>query len=164
MATLDKTQESKNGYWTDDEPRGITVAVGNTRVDGACRISLMSEYWWRVQHFTVSDCNTGKVWGIVKQVMKDCGRSLVPYAVGEKDQESETDDRPVYYSVPYLSNKQVDQLYYLLKHSLTTNRLDFALSHGVRFPSYDGIVAPKKRRKRRKKPGRVQPGYGWQQA
>ena len=150
--TLDKTLESKKGYWTDDEPRGLSVAIvpfGESEV----RISLSSEYWYRVQHFDLSEITIRQAWNKFNSVLRDCGRTLVIHTNEDNEMsETECSERPaVHYEVPYLSAKQVDQIYYLLKHSLTTAKTDFSIAHGLCFDTTKGVAIPSKKRKRRKK-------------
>ena len=167
--TLNKDVEAKKGYWTDDESRGISLYVTATGEDTA-RISLSSEYWYRVQHFDLSDSSVEDAWKVIKALMKECGRSLVLHAApiapvtttpeDEGENESEIEEEPdavepapVHYCAPYLSVKQVDQIYYLLKHALTTAKVNFVISHTIRFDTSCGVAAPPKRRRRRKKKG-----------
>jgi len=178
--TLNKILESKKGYWTDEEPRGLMLNVTPTGETSA-RISLSSDYWYRVQHFTLPDSSTDDAWKVIKTVMKECGRSLVLHAppTTEKtekteNQEEQEDKSPdhsetkkeapvaVHYSTPYLSAKQVDQIYYLLKHALTTAKIPFVISHSLLFDTSNGIAAPPKRRRRRKRNIAAHTANAWQ--
>jgi hypothetical protein len=170
--TLNKTLESKKGYWVDDEPRGLLISVQGC--DDEARISLSSDYWYRVQHFSLPQSSTDDAWKVIRSVMRECGRTLVLHApieeedTKEKDEEEEHNDQdndqeeddttstPVHYSVPYLGPKQVDQIYYLIKHALTTAQMKYSISHSIRFDTSRGIAAPPKRRRRRKKKSRPQ--------
>ena len=167
--TLDKTAESKKGYWTDDEPRGLSVAIAPLG-DNNVRISLSSEYWYRVQHFDLSEITIRQAWTKFNSVLKDCGRTLVIYSEppynGDEMKDTEEMVRPalmvrpaVHYEVPYLSAKQVDQIYYLLKHSLTTAKTEFSIAHGLCFDTSKGVPIPSKKRKRRRKKPLIVP---WQ--
>lgn len=177
---LNKNQESKKGYWTDDEVRGLSISVTASSEDTA-RISLSSAYWYRVQHFDLQESTSEEAWRVIRATLKECGRTLVLHAPPtpapereqveeEEDDEEENDETAaaaaatnenkdevvtpapgVHYEVPYLSAKQVDQIYYLLKHNLTTEKVGFSISHSIRFDSSKGTLAPSKRRRRRKK-------------
>lgn len=184
---IDKALETKKGYWTDDEPRGIAVRL--VAVDEKfVRISLSSDYWYRVQHFDI-ECCPNKAWRLVIDVIsKECGRTLFPVysykaasteveEVTVEGDETESGDQEMiietaqglkaatvkYYSVAYLNAKQVDQLYYLLKHALTTAGVPFVIAHSFAFdtstPSIllcdgQGQPDPKKTRRRRKRNAR----------
>jgi hypothetical protein len=163
---IDKIKEAKKGYWTDDESRGLSIRV-SANADHT-RISVSSEYWYRVQHFDVNagECNSTKAWQVIQTVMKECGRSLIPvtFEVGTTTEEGteETDEITEFYSVAYLNAKQVDQLYYLLKHELTKANYPFVISHTFSFDTTgESVLAPasvlaesqgqKKNRRRRKR-------------
>lgn len=169
---LNKEQESKKGYWTDEEPRGLLLKVLEKGEEGS-RISLSSEYWYRVQHFDLIDTTPNEAWRMVRSVMKECGRTLVPHMVDiaidlsqgvDPDAEPDTDrnnqqeqsaEESVvqYYRIAYLNDKQVNQLYYLLKHSLTTEGKAFKIGHTLSFAGEKKPcipLPPKRRRKRRR--------------
>lgn len=156
-ATITKNQESLKGYWTDDEARGISLLV-TKRGEATTRISLSSEYWYRVQHFDVLDTEVNTVWKLIKElIINECGRTLVPHVrketvAGEEEGEIVEKQTVEYYRVSNLSAKQVDQLYYLLKHTLTKSGLTFALAHSF-FGGMDtnhSIPVPKKRRRKKR--------------
>ncbi len=132
---IDKTQESKKGYWSDDEPRGISLTVSETETGS--RISLSSEYWYRVQHFDLTDCDVNGAWQIIQSVASECGRTLVPHL-----EITDNEENAEYYRVAYLNPKQTDQLYYLLKHSLTTLGIEFVISHTLTFDKTGCVRAP----------------------
>ena len=154
MTTLNKPLESKKGYWTDDENRGLSLNVTQLLNDDT-RISLSSDHWYRVQHFDLSETSTTEAWRIIKATMKECGRTLIVHP--SEDQESS-----VHYQVASLSAKQVDQIYYLLKHGLTTANVVFTITHSFMFDTSDGVAAPPKRRRRKKKTFSEE--EGWQTA
>lgn len=163
--TLNKNHESRKGYWTDNESRGLYLSV--TFTENATRISLSSEYWYRTQHFDLKNCGSDEAWRIIKSLMKECGRTLLSHETNEEEGMSgDTEDtiEQKYYRVPYLSAKQVDQIYYLLKHSLTTENRDFAIAHSIFFDTSKGIAAPVKRKRRKKKnTSRRQEEVVWQE-
>ena len=146
---IDKLKEAKKGYWTDDEARGISIRVSAIGED-TTRISVSSDYWYRVQHFDVdaASCNSTKAWQVIQTVMKECGRTLIPITtevtvVNDEDNESTTEEIVEYYNVAYLNTKQVDQLYYVLKHELTTAKYPFVISHTFSFDtSTECVIAP----------------------
>lgn len=163
---LNKEMESKKGYWTDGEARGLSIAV--IADETGTRISLSSGHWYRVQHFELCATSSTDAWRILKTTIKDCGRTLVAATQGEADDHSETEnegelldlgEHPLletkannrYYEIAHLSAKQVDQIYYLIKHALTTANAPFVISHSLRFDTTHATAAPGKRRRRRKK-------------
>jgi hypothetical protein len=141
---IDKLKEAKKGYWTDDEARGISIRVSAIGED-TTRISVSSDYWYRVQHFDVdaASCNSTKAWQVIQTVMKECGRTLIPVTTDVTLEDESTDEIVEYYNVAYLNTKQVDQLYYLLKHELTTANYPFVISHTFSFDtSTECVIAP----------------------
>lgn len=161
--TLNKNQESQKGYWTDGESRGLQICVSNAVVsDGkkaaaSSRISLSSAYWYRVQNFDLPETSAEDAWRVIRSTLKECGRTLVLHAppLWDEDPEGDAEDVTpidgVHYEVPYLSAKQVDQIYYLLKHNLTTVKMRFNITHSISFDARKGVLAPSKRKRRRKK-------------
>lgn len=113
---------------------------------------MWSEYWYRVQHFDLTTCNVTNAWQIIQDVSEACGRSLVPHV-------SANCDTVKYYRIAYLNAKQTDQIYYLLKHSLTTLGIVFTISHtflvdtsqSVPFPNAPETETPTAARRRRRK-------------
>lgn len=150
LMNLDKNQESKKGYWTDDESRGISLVVTHsTNNEAGSKISLSSEYWYRVQHFDLPECQVAKAWQVILDVAKACGRTLVPHTIEENDadanelEEGEVAEPTIeYYRISYLNPKQTDQLYYFLKHSLTTMGTPFVISHTFTFDTTNCVPAP----------------------
>jgi hypothetical protein len=153
----DTVEESRKGYWTNDEPRGIAVRIVALD-EKAVRISLSSEHWYRVQHFDIEG-SPNSAWRLLIDVIgKQCGRSLkVVHAEGTANAAAPTVD---YYQVGNLNAKQVDQLYYLLKHTLTTAGVSFSIAHsftfntsvpGIPFLSETSNVAGSKRNRRKRR-------------
>lgn len=200
---INKKREAKKGYWKDNEPRGLYLRVvckekknqeqqkqeeesNETELHAKNNryticVSLNSEYWYRVQHFDLDDCSIRKVWAIIKDVTRECGRTLVPHTreesirnsdnnievnddnlekqdTNDKQEETKTQSVVEYYRIAYLSPMQVNQLYYLFKHAFTKNGLSFSIRHTIGFDtSTDKCVKPpKKRRQRRRRRRRTQ--------
>lgn len=133
MISIDKTKEAKKGYWTNDEHRGFSIVVSPGYEEQTTRISITSEYWYRVQHFDIV-CDPDRAWKLVNDAMSQCGRTLIPAITSTTDGAVITN-----YTVAYLNAKQVDQIYYLLKHSLTTANLQFSISHTLGFDTSKSI-------------------------
>ena len=167
---VNKDVESEKGYWTDDEPRGLAICVDATTkgMDVNSRISLSSDYWYRVQHFNLGQSTTDEAWKVINAVAKECARTLVLHSAANKSssgsepgnneeecskevKDCDLSTPAVHYCIPSLSVKHVDQIYYLIKHALTKAKMKFTISHGFRFDTSKGVTAPPKRRRRRKK-------------
>ena len=142
--------EDQKGYWTADEKRGLHISVESREGTGA-KIILSSDYWYRIQQFNIATL-PAIAWKVVWEVVHgECGRTLVPTL---------SDDEEVkYYSIKNLNVKQVDQVYYLLKHALTKNNIQFEITHPLlRFaselepldpPMFGATALNQKRRRRR---------------
>ena len=140
-----KRKESSAGYWTDKETRGLSLCIKN--LDAKVRVSVSSEYWYRVQHFDLTNTIAKNIWNIIKLVMKDCGRMLIAI----HDESKAEANSILFYRLDNLSEKQTNQIYYLLKHAFTKNKLEFTISHTLRFDtSIPSLIMPKKKRRRRR--------------
>ena len=124
MSTTEQTPdaETSKGYWTENSPGYLDIAVivkstGNNDNDGEKirSIVLSSGYWYRTQCFEVEDA-----WGHVKTLLRECGRKLPM-----------TPDQEYVYRLGNLSAQQVNQMYYLLKHKLTSGKIPFTISHSL---------------------------------
>lgn len=130
--------EASKGYWTNDTPGYLDIAV---LASGA--IVLSSCYWYRVQIFQLSleekeddKKPTAECWNFVKALLRECGRKLP------------TEWRGVY-TLTNLSLQQTNQIYYLLKHNLTSSKVDFELHYGLFIDKSNTVVCPPKAKKRR---------------
>ena len=136
--------ENEKGYWDEENNAvGLFIAVYNQgdAEEPSVSIALSSSHWYRVQYFNVTGCGSNRAWKILRGLMRECGRTLIGHAISDGEPFS-------YYEVPALSEKKVNQIYYLLKHRLTTEKLSFHISHGVIF-NRNGIKAPPKRRRKK---------------
>jgi hypothetical protein len=183
VAPVASAEESK-GYWTEGSSGYLDIAVievydvaiksssesensSTTTLGGASDVDtplikssailLSSGYWYRVQHFELTD---GTAWSWLKTLLRECGRKL-PEPLGGAE-----NDINVVYRIGNLSLQQVNQMYYLLKHSLTSAKVPFTLAHSLTMTA--GTVAapkPKKahRRLRRNKNRQiiVEPNFNW---
>lgn len=135
--------ENTKGYWTENPTGFIDFAV-ISQEDGPL-IALGSKYWYRIQYFKLSeDCNTAAAWNHVKALLKQCGRTLPV-----------TEDTNNVYRVSNLSLQQANQMYYLLKHSLTSEGIEFSLQHSFSLDVASTLPAPvEQKKKRRKRPNK----------
>jgi hypothetical protein len=142
-----ETAEQSKGYWSDNSAGYLDVAVSveyaNDTRDAiqTSTILLSSNYWYRVQHFRLTD---GSAWNWLKALLRDCGRKLPELAA---------DVTAFVYRIGNLSLQQVNQMYYLLKHSLTSAKVTFTLAHSLTMINNHTITipAPKSKKNRRAK-------------
>lgn len=135
--------ETTKGYWTENPTGFIDFAV-ISEADGPL-IALSSKYWYRVQYFKLAeDSDTATAWNYVKRLLRECGRSLPALSSIE-----------AVYRIGNLSLQQANQMYYLLKHSLTTEGIDYSLQYSFSLDAAGALPAPiehkRKRRRRRNK-------------
>lgn len=139
----DSDIEASKGYWTDNTNGYVDIAVLHS---GA--IALSSGHWYRVQKFQLPNTNDEQqteCWTFVKQLLKECGRKLpVP-----------SDDGV--YRITNLSSQQANQMYYLLKHNLTSAKAEFELRYGLFIDGSETVKCPpmKKKRRLRSKRGKI---------
>jgi len=125
--------EASKGYWTNDTPGYLDIAV---LASGA--IVLSSCFWYRVQIFQFDEDSTKSTecWNFVKALLRECGRKLP------------TPENDVY-RLTNLSLQQTNQIYYLLKHNLTSSKVNFELHYTVFFDTTNAVICPPKAKKRR---------------
>ena len=142
--------ENTKGYWTED-PAGFLDFAVISDTDGPL-IVLSSKFWYRVQYFKLAQtCDTATAWTYVKTLLKQCGRTLPPVTANETGNV---------YRITNLSLQQANQMYYLLKHSLTSENVEFQLRHSFSLDAASTLPAPVelKKKNRRKRPNKS----GWQ--
>lgn len=134
--------EMAKGYWTDNSIGYLDVAVTMCTTENeqpktiSSTILLSSNYWYRVQRFTLND-DTAWMW--VRALLRECGRTLPePQSSGG-----------YIYRISNLSLQQANQMYYLLKHSLTSAKIIFTLSHSLTFDANTTVAPPKQKKNRR---------------
>jgi hypothetical protein len=141
ILTSNSKPEDSKGYWTAESTGFINFAI-LSETEGPM-IALASNHWYRIQYFQLqNDFEAETAWTLVKNLLKQCGRTL-PTASDEN-----------LYRLGNLSLPQANQMYYLLKHSLTSEGIEFALKHSFTLNALCTIPAPidiKKKRKRRGK-------------
>ena len=151
VSNVNNDAEQSKGYWSEHSTGYLDVAVSVVYADATCSLEaiqsstilLSSNYWYRVQHFQLTDASA---WTWVKALLRDCGRKLPD--LGDAN-------AAFVYRISNLSLQQVNQMYYLLKHSLTSAKVPFILAHSLAMISANTITIPapkskKNRRARRK--------------
>lgn len=162
--TTIETEQAK-GYWTEGSSGYLDIAVSVTYSDSnvvvktpnvatdasdvtidnnieTSAIVLSSNYWYRVQHFKLTD---DSAWSWIKTLLRECGRKL------PTDCLSTSTTNAFIYRVGNLSLQQVNQMYYLLKHALTSAKVPFQIEHTLLMvsPNMITIPAPKPKKNRR---------------
>lgn len=151
VSNVSNDGEQSKGYWSEHSAGYLDVAVSvlyaNDTLEAiqSSTILLSSNYWYRVQHFQLTD---GSAWTWLKALLRECGRKL-------PDLNNDNAATAFVYRIGNLSLQQVNQMYYLLKHSLTSAKVPFLLAHSLVMISNNTITVPapkskKNRRARRK--------------
>jgi hypothetical protein len=133
--------EASKGYWTDGHSGFLDIAVlADSTDDENVSIVLSSNHWYRVQMFDLDGQTCAIAWNYIKALLRECGRKL-PFV---------SDEQQFIYRITNLCLQQVNQMYYLLKHSLTSGKISFTISHSLTFPyKKPTVVAPKPKQHRR---------------
>lgn len=158
--------EQSKGYWSEHSTGYLDIAVSvlyadETRTLEAIQSStilLSSNYWYRVQHFRLTD---GTAWTWLKALLRECGRKL--------PELNNNENTAFVYRIGNLSLQQVNQMYYLLKHSLTSAKVPFLLAHSLVMIGNNTVTVPapksKKNRRARRKNAKplddAESGSGW---
>lgn len=134
---LNLQEEGNKGYFDASSSLGIEIGVRNKKIYVASPGN-----WYRHFIFVVQGSEEN-LWRVVANVVKtQCGRKVL-YHEGDH-----------FVTVPHMNHAQIKQMYYLIKHTLTNEGLQYKVSSSFFNPPYTKMIEPdirvKPKRRRRK--------------